>query len=401
MTKYRNEASTRKELIDQQLARAGWKVSDPSQVELELAVHYGVTKADTIREESSPARHEFIDYALLDSTGIPLAVVEAKREGRDALAGKRQAEDYARSIKAIHQRDPFIFLTNGHEIWFYEWGYAPPRKVSGFFTRNDLERLRFQRENRTVISNQVPKRSIVDRPYQIEAVKRVAEGLEQGKRKFLLVMATGTGKTRTVIALIDLLMRNNWVHRVLFLADRRELVSQALGDFKEHMPNETRARIESGQVDHTARIHVATYPSMVQVYQNLSPGYYDLIVADESHRSIYNRYKVLFDYFDAYQLGLTATPTDYIDHNTFELFDCPDGLPTFNYAYETAVEEEYLAQYRVLEAQTTFQIEGIRAGQLPPEIQRQLEAQGIELSEIDFEGSDLERRVTNTGTTHA
>jgi type I restriction enzyme R subunit len=140
---------------------------------------------------------------------------------------------------------------------------------------------------------------------------------------------------------------------------------------------------------------------MMRVYQELSPGYYDMIVADESHRSIYNRYKAIFDHFDALQLGLTATPTDYIDHNTFELFECPDGLPTFYYPYEQAVEEEYLAKYRVLDAQTTFQIEGIKAGQLPPEIQRQLEKQGIELSEIDFEGSDLERRVVNLGTTNA
>ncbi len=402
MSASRTEAETRKELIDQMLARSGWDVDNPHQVVGELMLRYSSDASrPNFREIDKAKGDEFIDYALLDSQGKPIAVVEAKRESRDALAGKRQAEDYAKRIEDEHHRRPFIFLTNGHEIYFYDWGYAPPRKVIGFFTRNDLERLRFQRENRVIVSNQLPNRSIVDRPYQIEAVKRVAEGLEQGKRKFLLVMATGTGKTRTAIALIDLLMRNRWIHRVLFLADRRELVKQALGDFKEYMPNETRARIESGQVDHTARIHVATYPSMMQVYADLSPAYYDLIVADESHRSIYNRYKALFDYFDAYQLGLTATPTDYIDHNTFELFDCPDGLPTFNYAYETAVEEEYLARYRVLEAQTTFQIEGIRAGQLPPEIQRQLEEQGIELSEIDFEGSDLERRVTNVGTTHA
>ncbi|RMH41337.1 MAG: restriction endonuclease subunit R, partial [Gammaproteobacteria bacterium] len=172
----RDEATTRKELIDHQLRLAGWDVANPSMVEIELGLKYGAAASDGIRDRSKES--EFLDYALLDSTAIPLAVVEAKREGRDALAGKRQAEDYAQGIQQVHKRTPFIFLTNGHEIWFYEWGYAPPRKVSGFFNRNDLERLRFQRENRTVISNQVPKRSIVDRPYQIEAVKRVAEGLE-------------------------------------------------------------------------------------------------------------------------------------------------------------------------------------------------------------------------------
>ena len=140
---------------------------------------------------------------------------------------------------------------------------------------------------------------------------------------------------------------------------------------------------------------------MMQVYDRLSPAYYDLIIADESHRSIYNKYKALLDHFDGLQLGLTATPTDYIDHNTFQLFECHDGLPTFYYSYEEAVEEDHLADYKVLEANTTFQIQGIKAGQLPAEVQRQLEEQGIELSEIDFEGSDLERHVTNTGTNDA
>jgi type I restriction enzyme R subunit len=214
-------------------------------------------------------------------------------------------------------------------------------------------------------------------------------------------MATGTGKTRTVIALIEILFRARLIQRVLFLADRRELVRQALGAFKEYMPNQSRERIEGGRIENGARIHVATYPSMIQVYPKLSPGYYDLIIADESHRSIYNRYKAIFDHFDAIQIGLTATPTDYIEHNTFSMFSCPDGLPTFYYPYEEAVNQNYLADYKVLEAKTRFQIEGIKAGELPPELQKQVDEQGIELSEINFEGTDLERRVTNTGTNDA
>ena len=152
-------------------------------------------------------------------------------------------------------------------------------------------------------------------------------------------------------------------------------------------------------MDHAARIHVATYPSMMQVYEQLSSGYYDLIVADESHRSIYNRYRAFLDHFDAMQLGLTATPTDYIDHNTFDLFDCTDGLPTYYYSYDQAVAEDHLVDYQVHYAQTNFQIEGIKAGDLPPELALQLAEQGVELEELDFEGTDLERRVTNTGTT--
>ena len=333
--------------------------------------------------------------------GKPLAIVEAKKTSRDALAGQRQASDYAERVQRIYGTEPLIFLANGREIWFWDKGRYPLRQVSGFFNRDDLERLIFQRKYRLPLEQVNHNTEIIDRPYQLEAIRSVTEKMSAGHRNFLLVMATGTGKTRTTIALVDLLMRSRWVQRVLFLADRRELVLQALGDFKEYMPNETRARIEQGEVDDTARIHVATYPSMMQVFQDLSPAYYDLVIADESHRSIYNRYHAIFDHLDALQLGLTATPTDYIDHNTFQLFQCEDGLPTFNYGYDTAVSEGYLVNYKVHYARTTFQIEGIKAGQLPPVLERQLREQGIELSEINFEGTDLERIVTNTGTTDA
>ena len=394
------EAETRRKLIDEQLARAGWNVGNPRQVITELALRYG-GPSDRISETDNGYGTEYADYALLDAAGVPLAVVEAKREERDSLAGKRQAEDYAQAILDATKRRPFIFLSNGQQLWFWHWGAAPPRQVAGFFTRYELERLRFLDEYRRPLYGASPNSKIVDRSYQLHAIKAVTEAMERGQRKSLLVMATGTGKTRTAIALVDLLIRQRWVQRVLFLADRRELVKQALGDFKQYLPNETRQRIEGGEIDDSARIHVTTYPSMMQVYTRLTPGYYDLVIADESHRSIYNRYKPILDYFDACQLGLTATPTDFIEHNTFELFECADGLPTYMYSYKEAVDDQHLAQYKVLDAQTNFQIQGIKAGQLPPEMQRQLTEQGIELDEIDFEGSDLERRVTNTGTNDA
>lgn len=393
------ELQTRQEHIDRQLAHAGWGANQRriiAELHLPHTDHQIAEAGQTYRVGG-----EFADYALIGRDNKPIAVVEAKRSSRDALAGKRQAADYADLMRAQYGVEPFIFLSNGHETWFWDRERYPLRPVSGFFTLDDLERLAFQRQYRQPLSQLQPDSKIVDRLYQYEAISRVTEALEQGRRSFLLVMATGTGKTRTVIALIDLLIRAKWVERVLFLADRRELVRQALNDFKEHMPNEARARIEGGEVDSSARIHVATYPSMLQAYSALSPAYYDLVVADESHRSIYDRYKVLFSHFDALQVGLTATPTDYIDHNTFELFECPDGLPTFYFPYDKAVREGYLAQYRVLEAQTGFQLEGIKAGQLPLEVQQQLAEHGIELSEVDFEGSDLERRVTNSGTNDA
>ncbi len=393
------EAQTRREIINTQLAKAGWRVGEPGLVD-ELRL----TDSDLAVGEMSgdyQAGDEYADYALMGGDGKPLAILEAKRSSRDALAGQRQASDYAERIQQIYGMEPFIFLANGRDIWFWDKGRYPLRQISGFFERADLERLAFQRQYRLSLEQVSHNAVIIDRPYQLEAVRSITEKMTAGHRKFLMVMATGTGKTRTTIALVDLLMRSRWIQRVLFLADRRELVQQALGNFKEYMPNETRTRIEEGDVDATARIHVATYPSMMQVYEQLSPCYYDLIIADESHRSIYNRYHAIFDHFDALQLGLTATPTDYIDHNTFQLFQCEDGLPTFNYGYDAAIHEGYLVDYKVHYARTTFQIDGIKSGQLPPELERQLQEQGIEPSEINFEGTDLERRVTNTGTTDA
>jgi type I restriction enzyme R subunit len=179
-------------------------------------------------------------------------------------------------------------------------------------------------------------------------------------------------------------------------------VKQALDAFKEHLPSVPRDWIESGKVDTTARVLAATYPGMMSVYQKLSPGFFDLIVFDESHRSIYNRYKAIPDHFDAIHLGLTATPTDFIDHNTFDLFDCEDGLPTFHYGLEEAIRDHHLVPYRPVHiARTTFQVEGLNPGSLPAEVQSQLREQGIDPSEIDFDGTDFERKVTNTGTNDA
>lgn len=397
-----SEAETRQIIIDSQLEKAGWSCLRKNLLREFLLADSPSKTGEEQGPEVPLANREYIDYVMWDRrNGRPWAIVEAKRTEREALEGKRQAADYADRIRAAHHFEPFIFLTNGEKIFFWDREQYSVREISGFFTEDDLARLAFQRQYREDLTQFKISQNIVNRLYQFEAVKHVTEALEKGQRKFLLVMATGTGKTRTVIALIDLLMRAKWVQRVLFLADRRELVRQALGDFKEYIPDETRARVEAGEIDSTARIHVATYPSIMQVYKQLSPGYYDLIVADESHRSIYNRYRALFQHFDALQLGLTATPTDYIDHNTFELFECPDGLPTFYYPYTEAVKEKHLVSYRALEAQTTFQLHGIKSGQLPPELQRQIEEHGIDLSELNFEGGELERRVTNAGTNDA
>lgn len=386
------EIETRLLRIDADLARAGW--SGPRLNLLEEVL------LRTAEPTPSYGDLRFADYVLLDASRNPVAVIEAKRSARDELAGKHQAAEYADIIRAKEGTDPFIYLTNGRDIQFWERDRYPLRRVAGFHSPEDLKRLLHQRRYAQPLDSVTIDSRIAGRDYQAEAIRRVAESIQAAKRRLLLVMATGTGKTRTTIALVDLLLRAKRVQRVLFLADRRELVRQAMTEFKNHMPNESLARIESGQAP-SARIHFATYPSMMQVYERLSVGHYDLIIADESHRSIYQRYKALLDHFDALVLGLTATPTDYIDHNTFQLFSCDDGVPTYLYSYEQAVADGNLVNYRVLDAQTQFQIQGIQGGSLPEPLQQMARDQGVDLEELDFEGTDLEKSVVNQGTNDA
>lgn len=395
------ERQTRQEKIDLQLGRAGWSVGSRQLLEEYL---FENNTSSSAHEPSGKYRtkNEFADYALLDHFGRVIAIVEAKRISRDALEGERQASDYADALRAKHGTDPFVFLANGDEIWFWHRNLYPPRKVSGFFTEEDLTRLAHLDKYGKPLAGATPLERIIDRPYQIEAVKTIAERIEAARRRFLMVLATGTGKTRVAVALVELLQRQERIQRVLFLADRRELVKQALGAFKEHLPGSPRSWIEGGTIDKDAQIHFATYPGMMSLYQRLSPGYYDLIIADESHRSIYSRYKAILDHFDAIHLGLTATPTDFLDHNTFELFECGDDTPSFYYGYDEAVRDKHLVPYRPVHvARTGFQIEGLKPGELPEEVKQQVRELGIDPDLYSFDGSDLERKVTNTGTNDA
>jgi type I restriction enzyme, R subunit len=396
-----SERQTRQEKIDLQLGRAGWAAGSRR-----LIGEFLVQSTSELREPTDAYRtvNEFVDYALLDRLGRPVAIVEAKRSSRDPLEGERQAADYADALLAKHGTDPFVFLANGGEIWFWYRKLYPPRKVSGFFPEEDLLRLAHLDKFGKLLTGAMPLESIIDRAYQIEAVKTIAERIEAARRRFLMVLATGTGKTRVAVALVELLQRQERIQRVLFLADRRELVKQALGAFKEYLPGAPRSWIEGGSIDKDAQIHLATYPGMMSLYQRLSPGYYDLIIADESHRSIYEKesYGGIFDHFDSFLLGLTATPTDFLDHNTFKLFDCLDGAPTIYYGYDEAVRDKYLVPYRPVHvARTGFQIEGLKPGELPPEVSQQVREQGVDPDQFSFEGSDLERKVTNTGTNDA
>lgn len=400
-----SEAKTRQELIDKRLAEAGWNVKDPSQVTEELDIWVGLPEGieEPLHEHQG---HQYSDYVLLGDDGYPLAVVEAKKTSRDARLGQEQAKQYAENIvKTMKREMPFVMYTNGHDIYFWDTERYPPRKVHGFPTKKDLERIKFLRDDAKPLSQELINREISGRPYQIEAIRTVLEGVEKAQRKFLLVMATGTGKTRTCVAMLDALMRGNRVQRVLFLVDRIALRDQARDAFKEHLPNAPLWPKQGEQEIATdRRIYVATYPTLLNIIEKvdcpLSPHFFDMIVADESHRSIYNTYRNIFDYFDAIQLGLTATPTEAIDHNTFDLFACEDGNPTYAYTYEEAVNNAppYLSTFQAFSIQTKFQNEGIHHDKLSLDEQKKLIAEGKEPDDINFEGTDLEKKVTNKGT---
>jgi type I restriction enzyme, R subunit len=399
-----NEKITRKDIIDLRLKQAGWNVDDRTQVieEFNIIVDY-----DLVKEPSTQySGRQFSDYVLLGKNGKPLAVVEAKKTSVDAAIGREQAKQYCYNIQINQGGDlPFCFFTNGHEIFFWDLDNYPPRKVHGFPTRDDLQRYKNLRQSRKTLASEFINTKIAGRDYQQRAIRSVLEAVEKRKRKFLLVMATGTGKTRTCISLVESLMRAGWAERILFLVDRIGLRDQTLDAFKEFLPNEPRwPKVGEKSIVQDRRIYVSTYPTMLNVIRDetnsLSPHFFDLIVVDESHRSIYNTYQEILDYFNTITLGLTATPTDVIDHNTFELFECEEGVPTYAYSYEEAVNNipPYLSNFQVMKIKTKFQDEGISKRTISLEDQKRLILEGKEIEEINYEGTELEKTVSNRGT---
>jgi type I restriction enzyme R subunit len=384
-----NEAQTRILQIDPQLRAADWKLHDRTQVRLEVPVDgYDAEPWNGVT-----------DYCLYDASGNVLAVVEAKRSSRHARDADEQLRHYVTEISKNQPFAPFGFMANGRDIWFWEVGLAHPRLVAGFFTFSDLERLRFLRENRQLLETTPINSSIVNRPYQHEAIRRLAEAFAANKRRALLVMATGTGKTRVSMAVIDVLLRANQAQNVLFLADRDALVDQALTDgFKAHLPNEPRDRIYTYQIDKTKRLFVATEQTLALCYAKFSPGFFDVIIFDEAHRSLFKRFTEVIEYFDARMIGLTATPASFIDRDTFRLFGCDANLPTFLYDYSQAVREGFLVDFTLYQAHTSFQRKGIKGVDLSEEDRNALAEQGIDPDSLDYEGTDIEVEVTNKDT---
>ena len=403
-----SEYRTRKEKVDVLLKKSGWNVNDQTDVVIEVDTKQSDFKKSnykTVKETlHDPKADEkaYADYLLLDSSGLPLAVIEAKKTAKDPILGQKQAEDYADDIKEQTGKDVFVFLTNGYEIWFWNRPLENPRMVKGFHDRSSLERLRFQNEFRKDFSDVPIRKEIIDRPYQIEAVKRVLEGSDKGRRKFLIVHATGTGKTRVAMALIDVLMRANRAQKILFLADRRALRDQAFSDgFKVFFPSELKTKVFSGRVDKTPRLFASTIQTFMECYEDCSNGDFDLIISDECHRSIYNKWKDVFTYFDAVEIGLTATPADLIERDTFRFFDCNNKVPTALYTYDQAVGDRWLAPFRVYKTQTHFQIAGVKPADVPNQVMKELLEKGIETEDINFEGTDIEKKVIVIGTNEA
>jgi type I restriction enzyme R subunit len=390
-----NEAQTRANLINDELIKCGWNIKDITKVILEYEI-----ELDGDLPPFFDRTKRYVDYALLNKAGQIIAIVEAKREGKAVGLAKTQAEYYVRRIKNTQGFAPFVYITNGHEVEFWDTENYPIRKVLSYHSLEDLETYRKRNERDIKLSPEFINRTIAGRYYQINAVTKTLEHLSEKNRSVLWVMATGTGKTRTVISLVDVLLRSGFVKRVLFLADRRELARQGLDDFKEHIPNQSRERIEANSFEKDKRIYVSTFQTMISLLKNtpISQGFFDLIIADESHRSIYNFYGDIFKKFDAIKMGLTATPVEFADRDTYKFFGTDGGNPTFAYTYEEALKDGFLAPYDVIDVQTEFLSDGIHFNLLPKAEQERLLVDGYEADEIDFEGSVVEKMVKNDDT---
>ncbi|HUG23260.1 DEAD/DEAH box helicase family protein [Piscinibacter sp.] len=364
-----SEAETRDYFIDLLLKEAGWPLDQPRDREFEVS---GMPNAQG---------KGFLDYVLWGDDGKPLALVEAKRTRRDARAGQQQAKLYADCLERQFGQRPIVFYSNGYEHWIWDDTRYPPRRVQGFYKKAELELLVQRRATQRPLAAAPVSATIVERHYQTRAIRRIAEAFERDHdRKALLVMATGAGKTRTVIALADLLMRCNWAKRVLFLADRVALVNQAVNAFKHFLPDASPVNLVSDK-HAEGRVYVSTYPTMMGLIDEAADGqrrfgvgHFDLVVIDEAHRSVFQKYRAIFDYFDSLLVGLTATPKDEVDRNTYSLFDLEDGVPTDAYSLQEAVNDGFLVPARAVSVPLRFQREGIKYDQLSEDDKDQWDA---------------------------
>lgn len=402
-----DEAQTRRMLIDLMLREAGWKVMETA------GEKHPATAGVEIEVEGmpTPSGHGRADYVLFGADGRPLAVVEAKRTSVDPHAGEEQARLYADALEREYGVRPVIYFTNGYEIWVIDGMGYPKRQLYAFHSREDLEWLHQQRRRRDITDMSV-KDAIANRYYQKTAIKKLCEHFNAKHRRGLLVMATGTGKTRTAIALVDVLQRAGWVKNTLFLADRTSLVKQAHRNFVKLMPDTSTCILsEDENPDLNARIVFSTYQTMIRYVDSetkpFSVGRFDLIVIDEAHRSVFGKYGAIFNYFDSLLTGLTATPRDQVDRSTYELLQLEGGMPNFSYELEEAVGDGYLVAPKGLKYRSKVIESGIKYDDLTDEEKEQLEkvweyeaalADSIEPQPRDIISPEINKYIFNTQT---
>ncbi len=386
-----SEYETRKKYIDLELKLAGWDFEANITEELKLS--------------GMPNAHQegYADYVLFGKNGLPLAVVEAKRTSVDPRVGQNQAKLYADCIENEYHQRPVIYYTNGFEIYMWDDKNYPPRKVSAFYTQDELQLLVNRRTSKQNLEHVYVQDKITNREYQLEAIKSVCETFDEGHRKALIVMATGTGKTRTAISIVDVLSDKEWVKNVLFLADRTVLVKQAKNNFTQLLPNMSTCNLLSTTDNpEESRIVFSTYQTMmhaIDVTKNkegnklFTPGHFDLIIVDEAHRSIYKKYQAIFEYFDGLVVGLTATPRNDVDRNTYRFFEIENDVPTFAYEYEKAVKEGYLVDYHTIKTSTDFMDRGIKYSELSE--QEKEEYENTFIDEEDNMPEEIESSAIN------
>ena len=357
-----SEFDTRRSYIDFYIEEAGW-------------VHgQSCTHEHEVQGMPNATGTGFVDYVLWGDDGKPLALVEAKRTSRDSMEGQRQAELYANCLEQRYDQRPLIFLSNGYKHRLWDDLRYPPREVQGFYKKDELETLIRRREIRQPLAKATLSNTIAGRYYQQRAIRAICESLEQGRLKALLVQATGTGKTRTAISLTDVLTRCNWVKRVLFLADRTSLVLQAERAFRRFLPDCSPVNLVTNKGGE-GRVFLSTYPTMMNLIdaedgygvKRFGVGHFDLVIIDEAHRSVYQKYGAIFAYFDSLLSGLTATPREEIDRNTYELFDRAIGLPTDEYGLDQAIADRFLVPFRPISVSLRFPREGINYADLSDE----------------------------------
>ncbi|KFI94591.1 DEAD/DEAH box helicase family protein [Bifidobacterium stellenboschense] len=376
-----DEYQTRTRFIDLDLQLVGWNM------ERDVITEYPVTGM-----EDHPGQQGRIDYLLNGRDGKPLAIIEAKRTAYDPAKGLQQARLYVDCLERRFGYRPLIFLTNGYRTYFVDDEHGSYRQVGEIFAQDDLQRI-IDRRRTAIDPSTVPVNLTVaggnGRTYQLEAIQAVCDNLNQGQRRSLLVMATGTGKTRVSAALADVLMRAGLVKNVLFLADRVELVAQAHSAYGEYFPDWSLCNLCSNKHDTDARVVFSTYQTMINAIDAetgtggkpaFSAGHFDLIIVDEAHRSIFRKYRVIFDHFDALMVGLTATPRNDVDRNTYDFFHVQHGVPTYVYEYAQALKDKVLVPYVNIEAKTKFMDEGITYDDLSDEDKERYEE--------DFGGDD-------------